>query len=72
MLVLTRRQGEAVVINENIQVRVLAVSGNKVRLGITAPDDVSVDRDEVHNRRTGAGWLPDGKAEIQVVADLTS
>ncbi len=51
MLVLTRRLGEAIVIDGRIRVQVVAVQGDKVRLGIAAPDDVRVDRLEVHQRR---------------------
>ena len=51
MLVLTRRIGEQLVIDDNIVVTVLAMEGNKVRLGIAAPVSVQVDRQEVHERR---------------------
>ena len=51
MLVLTRRIGEEIVIDGNIRVTVIAVKGEKVRLGITAPPSISVDREEVHARR---------------------
>jgi carbon storage regulator len=51
MLVLTRRLGEEVVISGDIRVMVVECIGNKVRLGITAPSDVKVDRREVHERR---------------------
>jgi carbon storage regulator len=51
MLVLTRNVGEKIVIDGNIQVTVVAIKGNKVRLGIEAPDYVRVDRQEVHERR---------------------
>ena len=54
MLVLTRRVGEQIVIAGDIRVTVVAVQGDKVRLGITAPASVRVDREEVHARRTGA------------------
>jgi carbon storage regulator len=50
MLVLSRRLGESIVINGNVTVTVVAFRGEKVRLGITAPDDVQVDRSEVHDR----------------------
>jgi carbon storage regulator len=53
MLVLARRIGEEIVIAGNIYVTVVAVQGDKVRLGVTAPDDVTVDRQEIHERRTG-------------------
>jgi carbon storage regulator len=52
MLVLTRHIGEKIVIDGNIQVTVVAINGNKVRLGVEAPDYVRVDRQEVHDRRT--------------------
>jgi carbon storage regulator len=51
MLVLTRRVGDSVVIAEGIRVTVVSVHGGKVRLGITAPRGVTVDRQEVHVRR---------------------
>ena len=51
MLVLTRRCGESIVINDHIIVQVVGIKGDKVRLGITAPPDVTVDREEVHQRR---------------------
>jgi carbon storage regulator len=51
MLVLTRRVGEEIVIDGNIRVMVVAVNGDKIRLGIIAPSSVTVDRKEVHDRR---------------------
>jgi carbon storage regulator len=51
MLVLTRRLGEEIVIDGNISVSIMAIQGNKVRVGIAAPDSVTVDRREVHERR---------------------
>lgn len=51
MLVLTRRVGETIVIDGDIQVTVVGVKGDRVRLGITAPASVTVDRQEVHERR---------------------
>jgi carbon storage regulator len=47
MLVLSRKVGEEVVIAGNIRVKVLAVRGNQIRLGIVAPSDVAVDRGEI-------------------------
>ncbi len=51
MLVLTRKLGETIVINDNIRITVLEVKGQSVRLGISAPPDVPVDRLEIHQRR---------------------
>jgi len=50
MLVLSRRVGEACVIGENISVTVLRVNGNQVRLGIAAPAEIPVHRQEMHDR----------------------
>lgn len=50
MLILTRRVGETVVIGDEVQVTVLGVKGNQVRLGVNAPRDVSVHRQEIYDR----------------------
>jgi carbon storage regulator len=51
MLVLSRKIGEEIVIGDNIRIKVLAVDGGKVRIGIVAPKDVIVDRQEIHEKR---------------------
>lgn len=50
MLILTRRAGEAVIVGENVRIAVLDIRGNQVRLGVEAPRDVSVHREEVYQR----------------------
>ena len=50
MLILTRRLGESINIGDNIKISVLGVSGRQVRLGIEAPSDVVVHREEVYVR----------------------
>ena len=50
MLILTRRVGETVVIGNNVTVTVLGVKGNQVRLGVKAPKDISVHREEIFER----------------------
>ncbi|MDT8376696.1 MAG: carbon storage regulator CsrA [Mariprofundaceae bacterium] len=50
MLILTRKSGETITIGENIQIRVLGVKGGQVRIGIDAPREISVNREEVHTR----------------------
>ncbi|KPD20760.1 carbon storage regulator CsrA [Idiomarina abyssalis] len=50
MLILTRRNGETLKIGDEISVSVLGVKGNQVRLGIDAPDDVDVHREEIFLR----------------------
>ena len=51
MLVLSRKLNEAIVIDDTVRVTVVAVKGDRVRLGIEAPRNVTVDRAEVHARR---------------------
>ena len=67
MLVLTRKVGEVVVIDGCISVTVLSVDGNKIRLGITAPPDVRIDREEVHRRRTEFAEIEADPAELVTV-----
>ncbi|HHV99307.1 MAG TPA: carbon storage regulator CsrA [Clostridiaceae bacterium] len=47
MLVLTRKKGQSVIINDNIEITILEVQGDQVKLGIDAPRDVSIHRKEV-------------------------
>ncbi|ALE88017.1 carbon storage regulator CsrA [Pseudomonas versuta] len=50
MLILTRRVGETIRINNDISIQVLGVSGQQVKIGITAPTDVAVHREEIYLR----------------------
>ncbi len=51
MLILTRRVGESLMVGDEITVTVLGVKGNQVRIGVNAPKDTIVDREEVYYRR---------------------
>ena len=50
MLILTRRVGESIIIGEDVTVTVLGVTGNQVRVGVNAPKEVSVHREEIFER----------------------
>lgn len=50
MLVLTRKVGEAIKINDDISFRVLGIKGGQVRIGVEAPKDVQVHREEIYDR----------------------
>ena len=50
MLILTRRIGEAVMIGAEVSVKVLSINGAQVRLGVNAPRDVPVHREEIYER----------------------
>jgi carbon storage regulator len=66
MLVLTRRVGEQLVINDEIRITVLAAGRQRVRIGITAPASVRVDRAEIHLRR--AQWTEPGGPASETVS----
>jgi len=51
MLVLSRKVGEEIVIDDHIHITVVEIKGGKVRIGVCAPKDVVVDRQEIHERR---------------------
>jgi carbon storage regulator len=65
MLILTRRVGETVMIGNDVTVTVLGVKGNQVRVGINAPKNVAVHREEIYERikREQQGGEHDGESQ---------
>ena len=68
MLILTRRIGETLIIGDDVNITVLGVKGNQVRLGINAPKDVSVHREEIYLRiqqeKQGVDSVADAEEEV--------
>jgi carbon storage regulator len=51
MLILTRRINESIIINDDIEFKITGIKGNQVRIGIIAPADVKVNRQEIYERK---------------------
>ena len=68
MLVVTRKRDEAIIIGDGIEVRILRVGKEGVRLGVTAPPDVPVHRQEIYQMVGAANLSAAGKANVSTAA----
>jgi carbon storage regulator len=65
MLILTRRAGETLIVGDDVSITVLGVKGNQVRLGVNAPKDVSVHREEIYQRIQREKSLKAGETPVE-------
>ncbi|MBQ0714684.1 carbon storage regulator CsrA [Paraperlucidibaca wandonensis] len=65
MLILTRRVGETLMVGDEVTVTVLGVKGNQVRIGVNAPKDVAVHREEIYQRIQQEKPIDDSVADEQ-------
>ena len=70
MLALSRKKGEAIVINNNIEITILEIKGEQVKIGISAPKEVPVYRKEVYAQIEDANKVAMEQANIDALKDL--
>mgnify|MGYP002518514659 CR=1 FL=1 len=70
MLALSRKKGEAIVINNNIEITILEIKGEQVKLGISAPKEVPVYRKEVYAQIEDANKIAMEQANLDALKDL--
>jgi len=72
VLALTRKKGESIVIGDNVEVVVLNITGEQVRLGIVAPKQIPVHRKEIFEQIQAENLLAKDAASVTAIKDLTA
>ncbi|RMF93481.1 MAG: carbon storage regulator [Candidatus Schekmanbacteria bacterium] len=72
MLIITRRVGESIIVGDNIEINVLEIKGKQIKIGITAPEDVSIYRKEIYlkiieENRLAANAVKKGIESLQLL-----
>jgi carbon storage regulator len=70
MLALTRKKDQALIINNNIEIKILDIRGDQIKLGVQAPKDVSVYRKEVYQQIQDANKEAMTGADLEAIRDL--
>lgn len=70
MLALTRKKGEALVVNNNIEITILEIRGEQIKVGISAPKDVSIYRKEVYLQIQEENKAAGSAEAVEVLKDL--
>ena len=70
MLVLSRKIGQSIIIGNNVRIKIVEIRGQQVRLGVEAPDDVAIVREEIHNEiaDVNRGAVEAPPAEVEKIA----
>jgi len=69
MLILSRKRGERIVIGTNIELTVVAIRGERVQLGLCAPQEIAIHRHEIHGRSRPERQLDEGDRAAQEMPD---
>lgn len=70
MLVLSRKMGERIIIGDNIELVVIRIQGDKVRLGFEAPEDVTIHREEIYRKNEFVESSKNGQLSLPISANI--
>ena len=71
MLILSRKVGQSIVINGNIVVKVVRLEGDQIKLGIQAPEEISVHREEIQRQKDAEASAPESRSTLRSLLGLS-